>query len=101
MPEPIILPTTFNDDDNVVALFNIVVPETNNDDLNVTLLKLELPHKEGRQRAAAAAHGGPTACCCCCTLRVTGQKGDTRQLSHGANPAARVDANQIGRAGGQ
>ena len=33
-------------------------------------------------------------------LRVTAQKGDTRQLSHGANPAARVDANQIGRAGG-
>ncbi len=33
MPEPIILPTSFNDDDTVVALFNIVVPETNNDDL--------------------------------------------------------------------
>ncbi len=43
MPEPIILPTTFNDDENVVALFNIVVPETNKDDYNVTLLKLELP----------------------------------------------------------
>ncbi len=41
MPEPIILPTTFNDDDNVVALFKIDVPETNNDDFNVTLLKLE------------------------------------------------------------
>ena len=33
-------------------------------------------------------------------LRVTAQKGDTRQLSHVANPAALVDANQIGRAGG-
>jgi hypothetical protein len=33
VPEPIILPTSFNDDDTVVALFNIVVPETNNDDL--------------------------------------------------------------------
>ncbi len=41
MPDPIILPTTFNDDDNVVALFNIVVPETNNDEFNATLLKLE------------------------------------------------------------
>jgi hypothetical protein len=43
VPDPIILPTIFNDDDNVVALFNIVVPETNNVDFNVTLLKLELP----------------------------------------------------------
>ena len=41
VPEPIILPTTFNDDDNVAALFNIVVPDTFNVDINVEgLLKL-------------------------------------------------------------
>ena len=33
-------------------------------------------------------------------LRVTAQKGDTRQLSHVANPAALVDAKLIGRVGG-
>jgi hypothetical protein len=38
VPEPIIFPSTFNDYDNVVALFNIGVTEINNDDLNVTLL---------------------------------------------------------------
>ena len=35
---PIILPTTFNVDNNVVLLFNVVGPDTFNDDLNVTLL---------------------------------------------------------------
>ncbi len=43
MPEPIILPTTFINDENVVALFSKVVPETNNDGSNVILLKIELP----------------------------------------------------------
>ncbi len=38
MPDPIIFPTTFNDDNNVVALFNVVLPDTFNDDINVVLL---------------------------------------------------------------
>ena len=37
-PDVVILPTTFNDDNNVVALFNVVVPDTFNDDINVVLL---------------------------------------------------------------
>ena len=37
MPEPIILPTTFNDDNNVAALFNVVAPDIFNDDNNVEL----------------------------------------------------------------
>ncbi len=32
------LPLTFNDDINVVILFNVVIPETFNDDINVVLL---------------------------------------------------------------
>ena len=35
MPDPIIFPTTFNVELIVVALFNVVVPETFNDDNNV------------------------------------------------------------------
>ena len=34
-----ILPTIFNDDNNVVALFNVVVPDTFNDDNNVDELE--------------------------------------------------------------
>jgi hypothetical protein len=37
-PDVVILPTTFNDDNNVVALFNVVVPDTFNDDINVVVL---------------------------------------------------------------
>ncbi len=41
MPEPIILPTTFNYDKNVVAWFKVVVPDTFKVDTNVEgLLKL-------------------------------------------------------------
>ncbi len=41
MPGPIILPTTFNDELIVVALFNVVDPETFKVDTNVEwLLKL-------------------------------------------------------------
>ncbi len=41
MPEPITLPTTFNDELIVVALFNVVFPETYKVDTNVEgLLKL-------------------------------------------------------------
>ena len=43
MPEPIILPITFNDDNNVVALFNVVVPDTFNDDNNVVLFNVVVP----------------------------------------------------------
>ncbi len=40
-PEPIILPVIFNDDNNVVSLFNVVFPDTFNVDMNVEgLLKL-------------------------------------------------------------
>ena len=35
MPEAIIFPTTFNDDNNVAALFNVVAPDIFNDDNNV------------------------------------------------------------------
>ncbi len=35
MPDSIILPATFNDDNNVAALFNVVAPDTFNDDNNV------------------------------------------------------------------
>jgi hypothetical protein len=41
VPDPIILPTTFNDDKNVAALFNVVVPEIFKVETNVEgLLKL-------------------------------------------------------------
>ncbi len=36
-PDVIILFTTFNDDNNVIALFNVVVPDTFNDDINVVI----------------------------------------------------------------
>jgi hypothetical protein len=35
VPDPMILPTTFNDELIVVALFNVVFPDTFNDDNNV------------------------------------------------------------------
>ncbi len=35
MPDPIILPATFNDDNNVAALFNVVASDTFNDDNDV------------------------------------------------------------------
>jgi hypothetical protein len=41
VPEPTILPTTFQDDTNVVALFNVVYPDTFKVAMNVEgLLKL-------------------------------------------------------------
>ncbi len=41
MPDPIILPTIYNDESIVVALFNVVDPETFKVDTNVEgLLKL-------------------------------------------------------------
>ncbi len=41
MPDPVILPTTFNEDNNSVALFNVVYPETLKVDMKVGgLLKL-------------------------------------------------------------
>ncbi len=40
MPEPIILPTTFNDELIVVALFNVVFPGTFNDHLHVVTVAL-------------------------------------------------------------
>ncbi len=38
VPDPIILPTTFNDDKHVAALFNVVVPDTFNELLIVVIL---------------------------------------------------------------
>ncbi len=38
MPEPIILPTTFNVELIVVELLNVVDPDTFNDDLHVVIL---------------------------------------------------------------
>ncbi len=38
MPEPKILPTTFNNDNNVAALFNVVNPDTFKVDLHVVIL---------------------------------------------------------------
>ncbi len=38
VPDPIIFPTTFNDEFIVVALFNLVFPETFNDELIVVAL---------------------------------------------------------------
>jgi hypothetical protein len=37
-PDVVILPTTFNDDNSVVALFKVVVPDMFNDDINVVIL---------------------------------------------------------------
>ncbi len=37
-PDAFTLPTTFNVDKHVVALFNVVVPDTFNDDINVVEL---------------------------------------------------------------
>jgi hypothetical protein len=35
VPDPMILPTTFNDDNNVAALFNVVARDISNGDNNV------------------------------------------------------------------
>ena len=41
VPDPIILPTTFNDDKHVVTLFKVAFPDIFNVDMNVEgLLKL-------------------------------------------------------------
>ena len=36
--DKVVIPDTFNDDNNVVEPFNFVVPETDNDELHVILL---------------------------------------------------------------
>ena len=41
--KPVFETDTFNEDSNVVALFNVVVPETFNDDLNVVLFNVVVP----------------------------------------------------------
>ncbi len=34
----VVVPDTFNDDINVVVLFNVVIPDTFNDDISVVIL---------------------------------------------------------------
>ncbi len=46
VPEPIILPTTFNDDPHVVELLNVVEPETIKVETNVEGL-LKLTNEDG------------------------------------------------------